>query len=168
MKPVFSLTLLFFFFWHTAFPQKITGPIPLETFFDLFDKSISYQDSVFTVYGSTLASIDENSSSISWYRGFNATHTKHNEGIKFENSPVLKEFTYVFVGEKYCCNDGDRKITYDIFFQDAVNKFERFPDSVEKVGEYSAIVKSYGYSAFSIKVYKIASVNTSMIKILHL
>jgi len=164
----FSINLIIY---CSALSQNRYKPVPITTFISLFGKSISNVDSVFSTYTAELDDLNEKDGTVSWKKGFNGDHSKNNEQIFYHYRDSIPSFIYMFALGKLWSNDGSVDNTYEGYYQLELRNafyFTRLEDTIEKVGEKSAIVKNYQdkSSGDIIKVYKISGADVTMIKIL--
>jgi hypothetical protein len=149
------------------FSASYCQTISISTFISLFGKEISYIDDVFTnEYRSELDKFDEKNGNFSWKKGFNGDRSQNNEYIIYKNLDSSFEFSYVFVTGKYYGRNNLK--TYDDYYNNELgdSKYKKLGDTIEQIGEYKAIVKNYQFEKYLIKKYKLASTNSTVIKVI--
>ena len=157
----FILIAFYFTIPATTFSQLIK----IETFISLLGKKITYIDSVFRKdYNAVLGDIDEIHNIFIWKTGFNADHSKHNEAIVYHTSDSTQEFFLSFPSHKT-----DRSIKlYDSVYEEELNNgtYKKVDDTIEQFMDSKAVVKNYQYESYLIKKYKLASINTTAIRVI--
>ena len=152
--------------FHFAIPATTYSQlIKIETFISLLGKKISYIDSVFSKdYRAVLEDIDEKHNVFIWKAGFNADHSKHNQAIVYHTSDSTQEFFLSFPSHK---TDHLLKL-YDSEYENELNSgaYKRVDDTIEEFMDDKALVKNYQYESYLIKKYKIASINTTAIRVI--
>jgi hypothetical protein len=149
------------------FSSSYCQTISISTFISLFGKQISYIDDVFTnEYRSELDKLDEKNGTLSWKKGFNGDHSQNNEYIIYKHLDSSYEFSYVFVTDKYYGRNNLQ--TYDHYYSNELgdSKYKKLDDTIEQIDEYKAIVKNYQFGKYKIKKIKLASTNSTMIKVI--
>jgi hypothetical protein len=157
----------FILLFLTSFVSKsYSQVIPIETFTSLVNKQISYIDDTFTKeFKAELDNIDEAKGVYTWKKGFNATHSQNNQYIIYKAKDSAYEFWYSFVIDLYHGQNGI-KTYYDYYDNELKDsKYKRLEDSIEDWG-YKAIVKNYQFGKFIIKIGKLSSTNSVMIKVI--
>jgi hypothetical protein len=129
-------------------------------------KQLSYIDDIFTKnFKAELAEIDEAKGVYSWKKGFNGDHSQNNQYIIYKSNDSTYEFWYDFVTDLYH-GQNNVKSYYDYYANELKeSQYKQLDDSIEDWG-YKAIVKNYQFGKYTIKVGKLASTNSSMIKVI--
>jgi len=152
--------------FHFTIPATTSGQlIKIETFISLLGKKISYIDSVFSKdYSAVLGDIDEKHNIFIWKTGFNADHSKHNEDIVYHSSDSTQEFFLSFPSHK----TDHLLILYDSEYDNELGNdvYRKLDDTIEEFMDDKASVKNYQYEKYLIKKYKIASINTTAIRVI--
>src|SRR5450432_3614526 len=158
---LFLIGILTFFFAQSQ-------EIPIETFRILEGKQISDIDDVLTkVYRCAIDEIIDDKGVYSWKKGFNGDHSRNNQVIFYKTNDSTYEFWFGFYSELYA--DYGKKVTYYDYYENELNsgKYKRLNDTIEDWG-YKAIVKNYQYGLYTIKLGKLGSTDSNMIKIIKL
>ena len=158
----YFIILLFALFVSKSYCQVI----PIDTFTSLLSKQLSYIDDTFSKdFKAQLDDIDEVKGVYTWKKGFNATHSQNNQYIIYKSKDSTHEFWYSFVADLYYGQNGIK--TYYDYYNTELNdsKYTKLDDSIED-WDYKAIIKNYQFGKYIIKIGKLASTNSAMIKII--
>jgi hypothetical protein len=142
--------------------------IPIETFTSLFGNDLSYIDDFLSKkYRAQLDIIDEKKGVFSWKKGFNGDHSQNNQYIVYKKSDSTNEFWYGFVTDLYY-GQNNLKTYYEYYDNElSDSRYKKLDDSIEEIGDNKSIVKNYRlFDKYIIKVCKIASTNSTMIKVI--
>jgi hypothetical protein len=150
----------------TVIPRLYSQVIPVDTFTVLLGQQLSHIDDRFTKdFRTELGQIDESKGVFSWKKGFNGDRSQNNQHIIYKRNDSTYEFWYDFVTD-LTYGQNNLKTYYDYYENELNNsKYKRLEDSIEDWG-YKAIVKNYQFDKYLIKLGKLATTNSSMIKII--
>lgn len=143
--------------------------IPVKTFINIIGEKISViDDTLSTKFRAQIDEIDKDAGIISWKLGFNGDHSNFNQYITYTKSDSSIEITYEFPSELHDISHGYANYkTFYSFYESELNDsaFVRIPDSFEN-WRHQAIAKNFKLGHYIIKLGKLASSNTSIVKII--